>query len=97
MYIDKLYDVMKVEESEASICLSDETHPIFKAHFPNAPILPGFCHFEIISRLFNMEITAIKKVKFVNVATPKQVLTYKKHENKFTVICEEKIIANFAF
>ncbi len=49
--------------TSAIITLSDENHPIFKAHFPSKPILPGFIHFEIVADIFELDITTIKKSK----------------------------------
>ena len=90
-----LYEVISKSETEALIKLSDKTHPVFKAHFPMHPILPGFVHFEIIADVFDLEIVSIKKTKFMHLITPKQVLHYKRNANKFSVICEDKEVASF--
>ena len=85
-----------VLRTRATVILSDKEHPIFKAHFPSNPILPGFIHFEIVSDLFDIEITTIQKAKFTNLVLPKQILEYKKNGNKFTVLCESKEVATFS-
>lgn len=90
-----LYEVISKNENEAVIKLSDKKHPIFKAHFPMHPILPGFVHFEIVSDIFDMEIVSIKKAKFMALVMPKQTLKYEKNGNKFKVICENKEVASF--
>jgi 3-hydroxyacyl-[acyl-carrier-protein] dehydratase len=95
MLLDGLYEVLSKDKSQATVALSDKEHPIFKAHFPSNPILPGFVHFEIASAVFNIEITTIKKAKFTNIVLPKQILEYKKNGNKFTVLCESKEVATF--
>jgi len=95
MLSDKLFVIEKKNEDMVIVKLSDENHPIFKAHFPNHPILPGFMHFEIVSQAFDLEITNIKKAKFLKPALPKQILIYKKDGNKFKILCDEEEIASF--
>lgn len=92
---DGLYEVISKSENEAVVKLSDKKHPIFKAHFPRHPILPGFVHFEIVGDVFNIEVASIKKAKFMALITPKQILKYEKNANKFRVFCEEKEVASF--
>lgn len=91
-----LYEVISKSENEAIIKLSDKKHPVFKAHFPRHPILPGFVHFEIVGDVFDIEIVSIKKAKFMSLVTPKQTLKYEKNGNKFSVICEDKEVASFS-
>ena len=93
--VEGLYEVISKSENEAIVKLSDKKHPIFKAHFPLHPILPGFVHFEIVSDVFDMEIISIKKAKFMSLVTPKQTLKYERNGNKFSVICENKEVASF--
>lgn len=95
MLIDGLYTVLNANETEASVLLSDEDHPIFKAHFPSNPILPGFVHLEIISDVFNIEIKGVKKAKFTNLVLPSQTLQYIKNANKIIVTCNAKDVASF--
>ncbi len=90
-----LYELVSKNENEAVVKLSDKRHPIFKAHFPRYPVLPGITHFEIVADIFDIEIVTIKKAKFMALVVPKQILTYKRDGNKFRVICEEKEVANF--
>lgn len=96
MVLDGFYEVLNKEKSQATVELSDKEHPIFKAHFPSNPILPGFVHFEIVSALFEIEITTIKKAKFTNIVLPKQILEYKRDGSKFTVLCESNVVATFS-
>ncbi|MCK9492007.1 MAG: hypothetical protein M0Q24_07945 [Sulfurimonas sp.] len=91
-----LYEVISKSENEAVVKLSNKKHPIFKAHFPRHPILPGFVHFEIVADVFNFEVQTIKKAKFMSLVTPKQTLTYKRSANKFSVLCEDKEVASFS-
>jgi 3-hydroxyacyl-[acyl-carrier-protein] dehydratase len=91
-----IYKLVKKDEHNATVLLSDASHPIFQAHFPNHPILPGFVHLEIIAELFSLDIKAVKKAKFTDLVLPEQELHYKKNENKIKVFCEQKEVAFFA-
>ena len=79
MLLDGLYSVISVDETEAKVLLSDENHPVFKAHFPSKPILPGFVHLEIISDVIDTEITGVKKAKYNSLVLPSQTLKYIKN------------------
>ena len=96
MLFDKLYKVMYQDNNSAVIELCDENHPIFKAHFPDKPILPGFMHFEIVGDVFNLDITTIKKAKFTKIITPLQTIRYEKNDNKFKVFCQDAEVASFS-
>ena len=95
MLTDKLYSVEFKDDTKAVVRLSDENHSIFKAHFPSRPIMPGYVNFEIVADVFDIEVTTIKKAKFLKTALPNQTLTYEKNGNKFKVFCEMQEIANF--
>ena len=95
MLTDKLYSVEFKDDTKAVVHLSNENHPIFKAHFPSRPIMPGYVNFEIVADVFDIEITTIKKAKFLKTALPNQTLTYEKNGSKFKVFCEMQEIANF--
>lgn len=75
----RLYHIIREQEGERVIRL-EEKHPIFQAHFPNQPILPGACMVEIcreiISRAIGHELQEkrIKNVKFlIPVIPPKEL------------------------
>ena len=93
--LDGLYEIISKNENEAVIKLSDKKHPIFEAHFPKYPVLPGFVHFEIVADVFDIPITSIKKAKFMSLVLPKQLLKYEKKGNKFRVLCKEEEVASF--
>ena len=93
---DGLYEIISQDENEAVIKLSDKKHPIFKAHFPLHPVLPGFVHFEIVADVFSLEVTAIKKAKFMAIIKPKESLRYEKKANKFKVFRDEEEVASFS-
>ena len=91
-----LYEVVSKSENEAIVKLSDKKHPIFQAHFPRHPILPGFVHFEIVSDVFDIDVVSVQRAKFMALVTPKQTLKYEKNGNKFKVICDDKEVASFS-
>ncbi|MEA2090846.1 MAG: hypothetical protein U9O83_00580 [Campylobacterota bacterium] len=96
MLYNRLYNVDSKDTQRAIITLCDEKHPLFKAHFPSQPILPGFVHFEIVADVFGLDITTIKKAKFTKIITPSQKLIYEKNGNKFKVYCEDTEVASFS-
>ncbi len=96
MNYESLYKVIKIDENMAEIRLCDENHPIFKAHFPTKPILPGFIHFEVVAKIFSLDITSIKKAKFLDMISPNEVLRYERKSNSFKVYSDEKEVANFS-
>jgi len=94
--IDNLYTIEFQDENKAIVKLSDENHPIFKAHFPTNPIMPGFMNFDIAADVFDLEITTIKKAKFLKTVKPNTVLVYERDGNKFKVLCENEETASFS-
>ncbi len=96
MLFDKLYKIVCKNKTSAVITLSDENHPIFKAHFPSKPILPGFIHFEVVADIFELDITTIKKAKFTKIITPSQTIRYEKNNNKFKVFSQDAEVASFS-
>jgi len=59
-----------------TIVLTDENHPVFKAHFPNNPILPGFVLLDLSAMVLNVEILSIKKAKFLFPIGPNSILDF---------------------
>ena len=96
MLHDNLYKVISIDENRVVIKLSDKEHPLFKAHFPDMPLLPGFINFDIVEKLFKIKITTIKRAKFLKPALPDQVLTYERKNNSFKVLNENGIVASFS-
>lgn len=94
--IEGLYKVIEESSDEVIIELSDASHLVFQAHFPGNPILPGFVHLEIISKVFSIEITGIKKAKFTSIVLPLERVIYTKDGQKFKVTGTSKDIASFS-
>jgi len=90
------YTIDYLDDIKATITLCDETHPVFKAHFPTKPILPGFMNFDIVEELFKIKIKTIKKAKFLKTVEPNQTLVYKKNRNSFKVYCKDEVVASFS-
>ncbi len=95
MIYNSLYEVKYKDDNSATVLLTDKKHPVFKAHFPVKPVLPGFIHFEIVSDVFGIDITTIKKAKFMKLVLPKQTLKYEKNGNKFKVFSNDEEVASF--
>ena len=96
MSLDGFYEVISAGEDELIIQLSSKEHPIFKAHFPQNPILPAFIHLEIIAREFSREIKEIKKAKFTEVVMPDAIIHYLKDNNRFKIFVNKKQVASFS-
>jgi len=97
MFLNGLYSIEKKEANEITIKLSSKEHPVFQAHFPEKPILPGFIHLEIIEKLFNLDVSIVKKAKFITFVAPLESLKYKINDNKTDILCmrDDKTIAQF--
>lgn len=75
----------------------NEDHPIFKAHFPGQPVLPGACMLQMVKEILNDHINqsiTLKKatnLKFIAPIDPRLTeellleLTYKTIENSLMV------------
>ncbi len=95
MLLDGLYEVLEKSQNKVVVKLNNKNHPIFKAHFPTQPILPGFTYFDIASQIFDINITNIKKSKFLKPALPDQILVFERSNNKFKILSNNEQIANF--
>jgi 3-hydroxyacyl-[acyl-carrier-protein] dehydratase len=96
MNYNDFYDVLEQTDNAAKIKLSTQEHPIFQAHFPTQPVLPGFIHFDLVEKLFCIKIVGIKKAKFLQMVLPEQELVYKKDGNSFKVYNCDQEVANFS-
>ncbi len=92
---NNFFTILRKSDSEGIVSLCDKEHPIFKAHFPGQPILPGFIHIEIITELFDKKIKKIKKAKFVKNVKPNSTITYKKIKNKIIATVNGDEVASF--
>jgi 3-hydroxyacyl-[acyl-carrier-protein] dehydratase len=81
--LNNLYKIMYQREDLFRIQLASKSHPVFQAHFPGNPLLPGFLVIEICSKILRKEVLKIHKVKFLNPIFPKDILD-------FSFTCKEK-------
>ena len=69
--------------------LLNESHPIFKGHFPGQPILPGVCMLQIIKEI--AESATRKKIQLVKAGNLKFLSFIDPYQNKHIQL-EMKII-----
>ena len=72
--LNGLYTITQQNTQELTIQLANENHPIFKAHFPEHPILPGFALIDIMAECLNDTIVGINQSKFIANALPNDIL-----------------------
>jgi len=72
-----MYTILDQDSQQVILQLTAESHPIFQAHFPSNPILPGFALIDIMAEIFNDTIVNIKKSKFIAHLLPNDVLICK--------------------
>jgi 3-hydroxyacyl-[acyl-carrier-protein] dehydratase len=77
LFLENLFTVLSYSENCSTVLLSDDTHPVFQAHFESNPILPGFLHIDIIAALFGIEVVGIKKAKYFEIVRPLDKLQIK--------------------
>ena len=74
--LENLFTIIQKENTQVVVKLSDENHPIFKAHFPNYPILPGFLLIEIIVNILDDSIKKLHSAKFISHTLPNDTIIY---------------------
>ena len=74
--LKNLFTIVKQDNSAVIVKLCDDNHPIFKAHFPSYPILPGFLLIEIITKILNTPIKKIHSGKFISHTLPNDTIIY---------------------
>ncbi len=81
--LENLYSIINQNVQEVSIKLAQANHPIFKAHFPSYPLLPGFIQIEIIAEILKDDITTINYSKFLSPILPGDTIVYQiKNQDK---------------
>ncbi len=90
MLVDDLYTTRAIRITpkgfDADISF-DETHEIYKAHFPENPITPGVCMLEVCKQLIEqytactLFMKTVKNIKFLQVIVPnrEQFVTFVVH------------------
>ncbi len=81
--LENLYTVVEQSDEEVKVKFAEKDHPVFRAHFPEKPILPGFLQIDIIARILEDEIVTIKYSKFISHILPSDTIVYHiKRDNK---------------
>ena len=78
--------------AEIEVLFTNESHEIFKAHFPRNSLLPGFLQIDILAHILSIEIIEIKKAKFLQAILPNDKVTYyiTKKDNTLNVRIEKQ-------
>jgi 3-hydroxyacyl-[acyl-carrier-protein] dehydratase len=101
MLKDSLYSVISIDEQEVSISAVvklNATHPIFKGHFPDQPVLPGACMLQMLKELLQQALKTkirLKKadqLKFLSPVDP--VMNDMLEVNISYFVTEDDITAN---
>lgn len=88
MFIDTLYTIKEKRETATGFDVDvsfDETHFVYKAHFPENPITPGVCLLEVAKQIIathynsKIELITVKNIKFLHVIVPNknEIVSYK--------------------
>lgn len=88
-FSDNLFKIIENNDVKAKILFSDNIHPVFLAHFPTKPILPGFLHIDIACKIFNIKMLKIKRTKFLNIIEPNTEIIIIKDKNKITFLSKD--------
>lgn len=90
---EHLFEILEESERYFRIKLTNKEHPVFKAHFPNNEILPGFMQIDIIAYLLNHNINNISKAKFLSIIRPEDIIEYyvaSINESKYKIIIKSE-------
>jgi len=69
-----LYSILSQHNEHIALRIADDSHPIFKAHFPDFPLLPGFAIIDIIAEILEDDLVSIKYSKFLKSIYPNDTL-----------------------
>jgi len=80
--MDGLYNVVSLQEARVIVELCDASHPLFRAHFENNPLLPGFMQLDIIAQIEHKTIDAVQSAKFMKMILPGMRIVYEFEKTK---------------
>ena len=96
-----LYHIVEQSKERIVLKLAPENHPLFRAHFPGNPILPGFAQIEIIAEILKDDIARVKYSKFISHLFPDDMMVcdIKKEgtKTKITILRESKKVSEIAY
>lgn len=84
---EKLYSVINKNDNTIVIQLTDESHPIFKAHFEGNPLLPAFLQVDIAAEVLGLSVKGISRSKFMEPLLPNDhvVLVHEERAGKIRI------------
>lgn len=68
------FTVVPTDVNRVKIIFADSTHAIFKAHFPDNPLVPGFVLMDICEMVFALTIKKLSKAAFLIPIQPNDVV-----------------------
>jgi 3-hydroxyacyl-[acyl-carrier-protein] dehydratase len=92
LLIYKLIESEKLEDGyRFEVVTADASHPIFKAHFPHYPLLPGFMQIDICQELLKTDFTHLSYAKFTAQILPDDKVTFyvTKKQNGYKVVTKK--------
>ncbi len=99
--VNNLYTVLEKNNQKIIIQLSDEEHPIFQAHFPQHPILPGFALIDIMATILKDEIVYIKQSKFLAPLLPNDIFSChiisKEHQRNIKIFKNNQKVSHLIY
>ncbi len=99
--LENLYNIIEQSEDKVKVKFTEQDHPVFQAHFPDKPILPGFLQIDIIARILEDEIVAIKYSKFISHILPSDTVVYsikrEEKKRKIKVLKDSKKVSEIAY
>ncbi len=99
--IDDLYIILEQDLDEITIKLAPKSHPIFQAHFPDLPLLPGFAFIDIMAEILDDSIINIHHSKFITHCLPNDILVCKikteKKKRNIKIFKNEKKVSEIIY
>ena len=96
-----LYDILEHNSDKIIVKLASTDHPVFLAHFPHHPILPGFLIIDVIAEILNDSVVEIVRSKFISHILPEDIITYVIETNmkrrKITVSKNDKKVSEIIY
>ena len=60
-------------------------HPVFKAHFPSQPVVPGACLLQMVEEITGNKIIGVKNLKFLCPITPDKQPRFVVHDTQVQI------------
>jgi len=79
MFLNDLFTVLSLNATDETISAEiriDESHPIFKGHFPGSPVTPGVVQLQIVKEIVEIHLhrkfrmKTMRTCKFLNILNP---------------------------